>query len=301
MILVAGESLVDVVARRGEPDTVLPGGSPANVAVALARLGGEVRLLTAYGDDRYGALVAGHFRESRVELAADPVILERTSSAVATLDESGAASYRFDIAGDLPEPGPDLEPSHLHVGSLGALLPPGADVVSATIERLRATATISYDINARPSALPLDAGVVARIEKLAGRSDVVKASDEDLLAWRPDSSIEESVARLHELGAGAVVITLGKNGALCSTSRGAIAVPGERVEVADTIGAGDSFGATLIDGLRRRGLLGADRRSALAALPLDTWADVVRRAHRAAAITVSRPGANPPTTSELDG
>lgn len=295
-ILVVGESLVDIVIRPGEPDRVLPGGSPANVAVALARLGHQVRLLTGYAGDEYGELIDRHLREAGVELAADPRVLPRTSTAVARLDESGAASYRFAIGSELP--GADLSApiTHLHVGSLAAVLPPGADVVATAVARLRPRATISFDINARPTAAPVDA---ARIEALAAASDLVKASDEDVLAWRPDASLDDAVSRLLDLGATAVVVTLGEYGARCTTTRGTVTVPGERVEVADTIGAGDVFGAALLDGLGRRDLLGADRREALAALSLDDWADVVRRANRAAAITASRPGADPPTAAEL--
>lgn len=294
-----GESLVDVVARPGGSNEVLPGGSLANVAVALARLGAEVALLTAYGDDEHGHLLDEHLRRSGVELAADPHVLARTSTAVATLDGSGAASYRFDLSGDLPAPDLIESPAHVHVGSIGALLPPGADLIAETVARLRPTSTISYDLNARPSAVPLDAAAVARVDALVEQADLVKASDEDLLAWRPDATVAESVAYLLSVGVTAVVLTLGEGGARCVTSAGAVDVPAAPADVVDTIGAGDTFAAATLDGLRRLDVL-ADR-DLLAALPLDTWAVVVRRAARAAAITVSRHGADPPTAAELDG
>ncbi|MBO9522695.1 MAG: carbohydrate kinase [Nocardioidaceae bacterium] len=291
MILVIGESLVDVVG--GE---AVPGGSLANVAVALARLGADVRLLTGYGGDEHGRLLDEHLRGSGVGFAADPHVLPRTSTAVATLDESGAASYVFELDGTLPALDPGLAPAHVHVGSIGALLEPGADLVASSVERLRATATISYDLNVRPSAVPVDAD---RIEALAARADLVKASDEDLLAWRPGSTVEDSVAHLLSAGVAAVVLTLGSAGARCVTPAGTVDVPAERVAVVDTIGAGDTFAAATLDGLRLRGLLG--NRDTLRALPLDLWSAVLRRAGRAAAITVSRHGADPPTAAELDG
>ncbi|HET9423078.1 MAG TPA: PfkB family carbohydrate kinase [Nocardioides sp.] len=302
VVLVAGESLVDVLTDADGTRTELPGGSPANVAVALARLGTRVRLLTAYAADRLGSIVAEYVGEPGVELAADPQVLDRTSSAVATLDATGSASYVFDISGVLPVPDLSLPPTHVHVGSLGAVLPPGADLLAALVARLAATATISYDINARPSAVPLDAATRTRIGAMVAASDVVKASDEDLAAWLPDLSVGDAAARLVGAGAGVVVVTLGSEGARCYTGRGLVAeVPGEDVVVRDTIGAGDVFCATLLDTLRGRGLLGADRRAALYDVAADDWTEILRRATRAAGITVSRTGASGPTPAELDG
>lgn len=296
MILVAGESLVDLV------DTVpSPGGSLANVGVALARLGAPVRLLTAFADDPDGRLLDEHLAAAGVRFAADPHVLARTSRAVATLGADGAATYTFDLDGALPVPEGGVAWTHLHVGSIGALLPPGADVVAQLAAELRPTATVSYDLNLRPAAVPVDAAARARIEALARLSDVVKASDEDLLGWRPDASIEESAAHLLDLGVSAVVLTLGPAGSRCLTADGEVVVAAERVAVADTIGAGDTFIAAALDGLRRRDLLGGAARDTLAALPLVAWEEVLRRAGRASAITVSRRGADPPTEAELDG
>jgi fructokinase len=288
VVLVAGESLVDVLTAADGTRTELPGGSPANVAVAMARLGSQVRLLTAYADDRLGSIVEKYVGEPGVELAADPHVLARTSSAMAVLGADGSATYDFDISGVLPEPDLSVPPTHLHVGSLGALIPPGSDLLAELVERLRETATISYDINARPTAVPLDAAARQRIETLAAASDVVKASDEDLEVWEPGLPIEEAAGRLIGLGARAVVVTVGDQGARCYTSEGLVAdVPAERVTVQDTIGAGDVFCATMLDTLLRRGSY--------------DWTEILRRANRAAAITVSRAGASAPTAAEVDG
>jgi len=302
VVLVAGESLVDVLTAADGTRTELPGGSLANVAVAMARLGTGVRLLTAYAADRLGSVVEAYVAEPGIELAADPHVVERTSSAMATLDATGSASYAFDISGALPEPNLVEIPDHLHVGSFAALVPPGADLLARLVERLAPTATISYDINLRPSAVPLDAAVRARIDALVRSSDVVKASDEDLATWQPDLSVDEAATRLVEAGAAIVVVTLGADGACCYTAQGLVArVPGADVTVQDTIGAGDVFCATLLDTLRRRELLGAGRRAALHAVPADDWVEVLGRATRAAGITVSRAGASAPTPAELDG
>ncbi len=139
--LVIGESLVDIVSNSDGSSVEHPGGSPANVAVALARLGAGVGLATAYADDRLGGLLDQHFAHAGVSLAGDPHVLARTSSAVATLDDTGAASYVFDLEWDLP-PLPTADPPALvHTGSLGAVMEPGAGTVAAIIEALAPTST----------------------------------------------------------------------------------------------------------------------------------------------------------------
>jgi fructokinase len=299
-VLVVGESLVDVVEKSDGSVEEHAGGSPANVAVALARLGANVEIATAYADDRLGRLLDVRFAEAGVGFAGNPHVLGHTSSAVATLDATGAASYVFDIAGELALPAPTAAPMLIHTGSRGAVLEPGSKIVSDTIARLASTATVSYDINARPAATGVSARLVAQVESLAAASDVVKASDEDLVALYPGRDVEASAQHLLRLGAGAVVETRGEGGATCHTQKGRIDCPAERVTVSDTIGAGDSFCAAMLDGLRLQGLLGAENRHALRSLSLDDWVVVLRRAARAAAITVSRPGANPPSSAEVD-
>lgn len=300
-VLVIGESLVDVVRHGDGAVEEHPGGSPANVAVALARLGARVELATAYAEDRLGVLLHQHLTSAGVALAGSPHVVARTSSASATLDASGSATYVFDLDGTLPTPAPSAQPLHVHTGSIGAVLPPGASTVLAALDAAAATATVSYDINARPAATGLDEAVVARIEAVAARADVVKASDEDLELVYPGDPVESVAGRLLDRGASAVVVTYGAQGAACHTAQGVVDLPGRSVTVADTIGAGDSFCATTIDGLLRLDLLGAHRREALRELPLDTWRQVLARATRAASITVSRQGANPPTEADLVG
>lgn len=298
--LVIGEALIDIVHHADGTLVEHPGGSPANVAVGLVRLGMAVELATAYADDRLGGLLDQHFADAGVALAGSPHVLARTSSAAATLDETGAATYVFDLEWDLPVPQGSVPPLLVHTGSLGAVMEPGAAAVAAAMAGLADTATVSYDINARPAATGLSPEITARAEALVSMSDVLKASDEDLEVLYPGVDLSEVAERLLGLGAGAVVVTRGGSGASCWTPEGSFDSAGESVEVADTIGAGDSFCSALLDGLRRRDLLGADRRADLRNLSLETWREVVDRANRAAAITVSRPGANPPTAAELD-
>lgn len=294
-VLVVGEALVDVVHTPDGAVVERAGGSAANVAVALARLGRPVRFATAYAEDRYGAVLAEHLATAGVSLAADPHVLERSSSAVATIGPDGAASYEFDVDWRLGPVPLEPVPAAVHVCSLGAVLAPGADDVRALVERLRAGATISYDVNARPSITGTGAEVVATVEALVALSDVVKVSDEDLELLWPGPSVDAAAERLAGLGPRAVVVTRGGSGATWVEVGRRVDVAARPVEVADTIGAGDTFAAALVDGLWTHGLLGGR----LASPPEDVVEDLLRHAGRAAAVTVSRPGADPPYRHEL--
>lgn len=292
--LVVGESLVDIVQRAHGTTVEHAGGSAANVAVALARLGRSVELLTAYADDEHGHLLARHLNQSAVGLAGDPFALERTSTAVATIGSDGSASYTFDVEWQL-NPVPETRPLVVYACSLGAVLAPGAEDVRRLLERLRPTATISYDINARPALTGTGADVVTAVEATIALSDVVKASDEDLAALWPDLDPGPAATRLLDLGPAAVVMTRGGQGAVWFGRGLRVEVPSFRVEVADTIAAGDTFGAAVIDALWERDALGG-RLPDLGSGDIEA---VLGHAARAAAVTVGRPGADPPYRHEL--
>jgi fructokinase len=297
--LVLGESLVDVVAT-AEGVVEHPGGSAANAAVALARLGRPVRFATALADDAHGALLRAHLAADGVRFAGDPVVLPRTATAQATLDVSGAASYEFDIGWRLgPLDLADDEPVVAMCGSIGTVLAPGADQVRDLVSELRDRATVTYDINARPALTGTDADVLDAVADTAAVADVVKASDEDLAALWPGLSLDEAARHVLSMGPLAVVVTCGGEGARWVTRHGLGRVAAPQVAVVDTIGAGDTFGAALVDGLWQLDLLGAARRDALASLDDGTWGEVLDWAARAAAVTVSRPGADPPRRREL--
>jgi fructokinase len=298
-VLVVGESLVDVVRTLSGNLHEYAGGSAANVAVALARLGRPTRLATSFAADHHGEMIAAHLERAGVTLACDPGAVDHTSTAQATLGTEGAASYTFDIDWRLLPVADDEDPLVAHTCSLGAVLPPGADDVLALLERLRGRATVSYDVNARPAVTGTGPDVVARVERMVAVADLVKASDEDLEALYPDRTHADSAAALLELGPAAVIVTRGAEGALWLDPLGPVEVGPRPVTVADTIGAGDTFGAGLIDALWERGRLGAEGRAALGGLPRDEVTWVLEHAARAAAITVSRPGADPPYRHEL--
>jgi fructokinase len=293
-VLVVGESLIDIVRRPDGSTLEHAGGSAANVAVALARLGRPVQFLTAFGDDDHGAILARHLNQSAVGLAGDPRALERTATALAEVGADGGAAYTFDIAWRL-NPIPDVSPVAVHVCSIGAVLEPGASDVRRLLERQRPRATISYDVNARPALTGTGPDVVRAVEEVSGLADLVKASDEDLHALYSGDTLEQAVERLLGLGPAAVVVTRGARGASWYGALGRVDVPAAEAEVADTIGAGDTFGAGVLDALWDLDALGGR----LTGLARDDIEAVLRHAARAAAVTVSRPGADPPYRHEL--
>ena len=295
-MLVVGEGLVDVVHTADGAVVERPGGSAANVAVALARLDRPVRFATAFADDAYGALLADHLATAGVVLAGDPHVVGRSSSAAATIAPDGSASYVFDLDWRLGEVPLEPAPRAVHVCSLGAVVAPGAAAVRALVQDLRETATVTYDVNARPSITGTGPEVVATVEALVALADVVKVSDEDIEVLWPDLAVDEAAQRLAGLGPRAVVVTRGGAGATWVETGRRVDVASRPVVVADTIGAGDTFAAALVDGLWEHGLLGGR----LPELPDEVVTALLAHAARAAAVTVSRPGADPPYRLELE-
>lgn len=297
--LVVGEALVDVVPDRDGHPQDLPGGSPANVAITLGRLGRDVRLVTVLGDDPRGRLVRSWLEASGVSVLAQAPASGRTSSAAVTLDETGAATYDFDLAWDLADV-PREDCDVFHVGSIATVLAPGADVVLEAVRSHHGRALISLDPNARPVLTPDRAAAAARVEELVALSGVVKVSDEDLEWLFPDATPVATASRWATAGPGLVVVTRGGEGAVAVRPDGTtLEVPGVPVVVADTVGAGDTFSGVLIDTLLALGISGPGGADALRALSDRDVLDLVTTAAIGAAITVSRPGADPPHRAEL--
>jgi fructokinase len=300
LTLVVGEALVDIVVAPDGTQREHVGGSPLNVAIGLARLGHEVELATSIGADERGALVRAHLERDGVRLATGADSAARTPTATAVLDAAGVAAYTFDLGWDLPHSLGPGDAAHVHVGSIATELEPGAEQVRRIVAQARTQATVSYDPNLRPAILGSPDPHRAGVDALVAQSDVVKASEEDLAWMYAGASVDEVLQRFAAMGPALVVCTLGGAGARALVGGEPFDVPPQPVEVVDTVGAGDSFMAALVSGLLDAGLLGGPGgRAALGAADADAVRPALDRAIRVAAITCSRPGADPPYRSEL--
>ena len=301
-VLVVGETLVDIVHTPDGSVSEHVGGSPANVAMGIARLGHDTVLATSLGDDDRGTRCRGHVSDHGVRIENLDAGEHPTSTAVATLDDSGAAEYVFDLHWDLRAVDEIARFAHVHTGSIAATLTPGASVVADTLRDARPHSTISYDPNARPTIMGAADDVRGQIEDLIGLSDVVKASEDDVEWLYAGQSLPQVMAAWGALGPGLVVVTRGGDGVTYRvTSSGEVAQAPARVDtVTDTVGAGDSFMAGLVSGLLDAGLLGdAGARARLADATIDDVAAAVDRAMATSAITVVHAGAYAPTRDEI--
>lgn len=294
-----GEALVDIVHRTDGSVAEFAGGSPMNVALGLARLGRSSELLTWFGTDAHGQLISDHLAASGVHVSEGSTGAAKTSTAAATLDSSGAASYVFDLEWTVPRAPRSAPPLVIHTGSIAAVLAPGAADVEKILTHAREACTITYDPNARPDLMGSAQETLPTVLRLVALSDVVKVSDEDLEWFAPGQDPIDVAAEWLMTGPAIVIVTRGGDGSTAVTRAGEFHVDAPRTVVADTVGAGDSYMGGLIDGLWSAGLLGADRREALRDIDETTLLSVMEWAAKIAAITVSRPGANPPTRAEL--
>lgn len=309
--VVCGEALIDLLqlppaADRGSTEPphfrslweAQSAGGPMNTAVALAQLDADVQFLGRFSTDVYAEQLHRHLDDCRVGLdLATSVPGQPTSLAVVSLDGEGKASYVFHFentanfgwaTADLPSLPSD---TWLHIASLATVVEPGASVLLAWVAGL--SCQLSYDINVRPSVIPDPdrywRSVVPWLSVCAAKQALVKASDDDIAflgtgSGHTGSPVEIARAWVRELGLHRVVVTLGPDGAAVVEADGSVhAVKGHQVELVDTVGAGDTFMAGLLDGLGR----GAD------------IADAMRQGALASAFVVTRSGAQPPTRAEL--
>lgn len=306
MIVVLGECVADAFASAapgsgGEMSLrVLAGGGPANTAVALARLGTRTRFLGRLSSDVFGAMFRERLTSSGVDLSASVEAAEPSTLAVAALDEQGRAAYTFYATGtadwqwspDELDPGRVGPVSCLHTGSLALVRAPGRDAVEEFARQAAGHATVSVDPNVRPSLAAKDDYQVARWCEWA---DILRLSDDDLAFLLPDVPLEQACDLWHAAGARLVVVTRGAAGALVSLDGERATVPAPRVEVADTVGAGDAFTAGLLHDLDTKGLLGGR----LDRLDLATATAAAEFAAKVAALTCAVPGADPPWAHDL--
>ena len=302
-ILAIGEALIDVVITYEQPEcpTEIPGGSPANVALTLGRLDRPVALATWIGLDERGRLIDFHMNDSGVHITPASRGASHTSTALARLDESGAASYTFDLEW-APAPPITVPPTAqiIEAGSISAIIEPGASAVLDALTRGREHALVCFDPNARPSIMGEPAAALASLERFIALADVVKVSDEDIDWLTGGASIDEVVDRWLGMGVSLMVVTRGKYGSEVAMASGLrfTKTPSD-VEVVDTVGAGDSFMGGMIDAMWGMGLRGADAREALRTLPEEQIRAIIDRASAVSDVTVSRKGANPPWAHEL--
>ncbi|MFF3558831.1 carbohydrate kinase [Streptomyces sp. NPDC002574] len=292
-VTVVGEVLVDLLWRSGERGvTPLPGGSPANVAVGLRRLGRSTTLVTTWGEDPPGELVRDHLAATGIDVVRAASPAGRTTLAMAYVDREGSASYDFLASWDPQDLAVPPDTAVLHTGSLATVLEPGAGRVLELCRDLHALPgrTVAADLNVRPAVQPDRLAYRQACLRLAGVTDVVKASDADLAWLFPRLDPAEAARVLLAEGPRLAVVTLGAAGALAVTRDAVVRVAAPRVNVVDTIGAGDAFQAALLDGLATSGVPVAPER----------LSEVLTRCVTAAALNCTRVGADPPTRAELD-
>jgi fructokinase len=307
VVTVIGEALIDFVpGDRPRSFLALPGGSPFNVGIALARLGLRTALMARLGDNAFGAILRERALAEGLDLTAAPAAHEPTTLAVVSLDEQARASYDFYVQGTADWQWTADETGRvpagtevLHFGSLAAWTPPGDGPILALAGRLRGRGEVlvSYDPNVRPGLLGGRDQGRRRVERGVALAHLAKASAEDLDWLYPGTAFEEVARRWLGLGVTVVVITDGASGATAfTTGAPPLHRPGREVTVADTVGAGDSFTGGLIAALAGREL---HRPARLAGCPPQLLGAVLDDAISVATITCERPGADPPRRAEL--
>ena len=298
-VLVVGEALVDIVsAADGELLESRPGGAPLNVAVGLARLGVPTTLLTSFGSDGHGDAILRHLSDSGVDLAMASRGEGTTSVAHATLDEQGAATYRFQLQWNPPELALPADLLAVHVGSLGTVLEPGTQTTRRlVVEAAAAGATVTYDPNVRPAISPDRTAAWSQVREWAALAHVVKLSDDDAEYLRPGTDTSAVIDTLLEAErTRLVVVTEGAAGTTLATDEHRVHVEAPRIDVVDTVGAGDSFMSALVAVMTDRELSAPE---GLQRISRDRLHDIGSWAAAAAAITCSRRGADPPHRDEL--
>lgn len=299
VIVVAGEALIDLVIRPDGSVTAALGGGPFNVARTIARLGGEASFLGSVSNDRFGTMLADQLAADGVSLAATVRTEAPTTLAAAELDEHGSATYRFYLT-DTSAPALDHVPDAvrladtLHIGTLGLVLEPMASTLVSHLREVPSDVLVMTDPNCRSRVIPDRTAYLARLDDVYARSHVVKISTDDADYLAPGVDPVELSRRILAAGVRVVLLTAGKDATWVITADGTTALPTPTVQVADTIGAGDSFCGGFLTWWRGNGL-GVDE---LADHGLVVQG--ARAAQTVSAFTVTQVGANPPRRGDLD-
>ena len=299
-IWVCGEVLIDSIPSADGVRVAHVGGGPANTAKALARLGHDVHFIDGISSDEYGQMARKELLDDEVQLDLALKSDKPTCTAEVTLAADGSASYVFTIDGTatfdfsdswLPDPS-RYKPQVLHIGTLVTIIEPASSVLYDWAVKVNEFAPIVFDPNIRPSVVGDRVRYAAAVEKWAAISSVIKLSDDDVKWLYPDESFESVAKRWVAQGSSVVVITRGSDGLIGFSSAGSVEVPGVKIEVADTVGAGDTVGAILVEAMVEKGLEN---------LTGEVLKATLHRAADAAGITCSRKGAQPPYKHELKG
>lgn len=305
MIVVAGESLIDLLVANDGSVTATPGGGPYNVARTLGRLGRPVAYLGRLSTDRFGQILRAHLAADGVDLGLAPITDDPTLLAVAELDDAGTAHYRFHsaataaaglVASDVPE-GLPAGAIALHVGTLGLVLEPMAATIEGLVGGAAPSVLVMADPNCRPAAIADEPGYRARLDRILARADVIKVSTDDLAWLEPDLDPVAAARRLLARGPAIALVTDGGRPVriVFAAAEDVVIVDVPTVPVMDTIGAGDAFGAGFLAAWTGAGR----RREELPDREAVTMA--TRFAVEVGARTAGRAGAEPPTLAELRG
>jgi fructokinase len=296
-VWVCGEVLIDLIPDGTERKAVV-GGGPANTAKALAKLGLAPQFIDGISSDQYGQMALKELHHDGVLLDYVNFSDKPTCLAIVSLSATSEATYEFVIDETatfdfshswLPDPF-ELKPALLHIGTLVTAIEPAASILHEWASKVAEVAPVVFDPNIRPAVMDNRDLYVAAIEKWVAISAAVKVSDDDLYWLYPDQDIELIVKRWIADGVALVVVTYGANGLTGYTSAGSVAVEAVKVEVVDTVGAGDTVGAVLVEAIVEKGLSN---------LTGDLLKQTLTRAAKAAAITCSRMGAKPPSKMEI--
>jgi fructokinase len=296
-VWVVGEVLIDLIPEGADRKPIV-GGGPANTAKALSKLGINTQFIDGISTDRYGQMAKNKLVTAGVQLDYVKYSDKPTCLAIVSLSESGSATYEFVIENTatfdftldwLPKPQTD-RPSLLHIGTVATAIEPGASVLFEWAQSVVKVAPIVFDPNIRPAVISDRKQYVARVERWAAISSAVKVSDEDIKWLYPSFDVEQVVNNWLKKGPSLIVVTYGNKGLVGYRKDEMVSVEAVKVKVADTVGAGDTVGAILVEAIVKDGL------DNLTGVRLET---MLKRAAQAAAITVSRVGANTPTSEEL--
>jgi fructokinase len=295
---VAGEVLIDLIPAGADRKPIV-GGGPANTAKALSKLGVNTQFIDGISTDGYGQMAKDDLVTSGVKLDYVKYSDKPTCLAIVSLSDSGSASYEFVIENTatfnftldwLPNPETD-QPSLLHIGTLATAIEPGASALFDWAQYVVKVAPIVFDPNIRPAVISDRELYVKQVEKWVSISSAVKVSDEDIMWLYPSFEIEQVVNSWLTTGPSLIVVTYGDQGLAGYREGEKVNVDAVAVAVADTVGAGDTVGAILVEAIVQDGL------SSLSGVRLEM---MLKRAAKAAAITISRTGANPPTLKEIE-